>query len=231
MLPQPYFVSIYPFLNKHQLETKIMTRFLLPWFIVQFFTWLALFAMWIYTTPFVIKYIYPSGAEDIASSAAIKWVGICFALYSLLAALLAFTLPKIVARFSIAKVHSTALLFGSLGLLVIYFVKSPYTLLLGFAFIGIAWSSISNLPYVAVSNRAPENKMSFYMGVFNFSIVIPQITAAFLLSWLSATFFNGETKYIMLTGSGCMLVASTVCWFWVKGETQTDFDHNAEGEN
>lgn len=208
-----------------------MFRFLLPWFVVQFFTWLALFAMWIYTTPFVVTYIFPSSSEQSPAYAqAIKWVGICFAFYSLLAALLAFTLPRITARFSVGKVHAMALLFGSLGLLVIYFVKSPYTLLLGFGFIGIAWSSISNLPYVAVSNRSPEDKMSFYMGVFNFSIVIPQVTAAFLLSWLIATFFRGETKYTMLIGSGSMLIAAIICWIWIKGEAHAIVNDDVDDE-
>lgn len=201
-------------------ESKAMFRFLLPWFIVQFFTWLALFAMWIYTTPFVLKYVFPTnGAEEGAAySIGIKWVGICFALYSLLAAILAFALPKITARFAMARVHAFALFCGSIGLLVIFFVDNIYTLMLAFGFIGIAWSSISNLPYIAVSSRSPEKKMSFYMSIFNFSIVVPQVTAAFLLSWLTATFFHDDTKYTMLTGSGCMLVAAIISWFFITGE-------------
>ncbi len=186
-------------------------KHLLPLFIVQFFTWLGLFALWIYATPVITRYIFnTTDAESMAFKNGTVWVGICFAFYSTLAALLAFFIPVLLNKFSKEKLHAAALLIGGAGLLLIFFIKNKYGLLLSFTFIGIAWSSISNVPYSIIGGIAPENKMVTYFAVFNFSVVIPQVTAAFLLGYISDHFFRGETVYIMLVGGCSMLVAGLV---------------------
>lgn len=189
-------------------------KHLLPLFAVQFFTWLALFALWIYATPVITKYIFNSTDAD---SGAFKngtvWVGLCFAFYSTLAAFLAFTIPALIKKFSKEKLHAAALLVGSAGLLFIFFIKNKYLLFFSFAFIGIAWSSISNMPYSIIGSIAPESKMVAYFAVFNFSIVIPQVAAAFLLGYIYEHFFNGETIYIMLVGGCSMLLAGLIMLF------------------
>ena len=188
-----------------------IVKHLFPLFIVQFFTWIALFALWIYATPVITRYIFnTTNAESKAFENGTTWVGICFALYSTLAAFLAFAIPKMLKYISKEKLHAIALLAGSIGLLLIYFIKSQYLLLFSFAFIGIAWSSIGNITYSIVGDIAPEEKMTTYFAVFNFSVVIPQITAAFLLSFFVNHFFNGETKYAMLLGGCSMLVAGVI---------------------
>jgi maltose/moltooligosaccharide transporter len=184
---------------------------LLPLFIVQFFTWLALFALWIYTTPVITRYIFKStDAESPAFESGVTWVGICFAFYATFAALLAFYIPRLLKQISKEKLHAFALLAGAVGLFLIYFIKDQYLLFAAFAFIAIAWSSISNIPYSIVSSMAPENKMTTYFAVFNFSVVIPQITAAFLLSFINKHYFNGETISIMLVGAASMLLAGII---------------------
>ncbi len=183
-------------------------KHLLPLFVVQFFTWLALFALWIYATPVITKYIFnTTDAESGNFISGTAWVGICFAFYSTLAAFLAFGIPLFIKKISKEKLHAMALLIGGAGLLLIFFIKNKYLLFFSFAFIGIAWSSISNIPYSIISSIAPENKMVTYFAVFNFSVVIPQVTAAFLLGYISNHFFKGETVYIMLVGGGSMLMA------------------------
>jgi MFS family permease len=189
-------------------------KHLLPLFIVQFFTWLALFSLWIYATPVITKYIFnTTDAESNAFESGTTWVGICFAFYSTLAAILAFAIPRLTKKYSKYKIHATSLLVGSIGLLLIYTIKNQYLLLLSFAFIGIGWSSISNVPYSIISDIAPENKMTTYFAVFNFSIVIPQITAAFLLGFLTRHYYAGETNLTILTGGIAMLIASAIMFF------------------
>ncbi|MBS1756034.1 MAG: hypothetical protein JSU03_02020 [Bacteroidetes bacterium] len=191
-----------------------IAKHLLPLFIVQFFTWLGLFALWIYATPVITRYIF--GALDAQSSAfenGTAWVGICFALYSTLAALLVFIIPKVEKITGKEKLHAIALIAGAVGLLLIYFIKNKYMLFLSFAFIGIAWSSISTIPYSIVSSIAPEESMTNYFAVFNFSVVIPQVTAAFLFGYINHHFLNGNSIYIMPIGSFCMLIAGIVMFF------------------
>jgi MFS family permease len=189
-------------------------KHLLPLFIVQFFTWLALFALWIYATPVITRYVFKTtDAESAAFESGTTWVGICFAFYSTLAALLAFAIPKILKHISKSRLHAVALLFGSIGLLLLFTVKEKYFLFFSFSFIGIAWSSIGNIPYSIISSIAPQQKMATYFAVFNFSVVIPQVTAAFLLSYLNKKIFAGETLYIMLVGAISMFTGSIIMFF------------------
>lgn len=186
---------------------------LLPLFVVQFFTWTGLFALWIYATPVITRYVFhTTNAEDGAFENGTTWVGICFAFYSLLAAVLTFYIPAIQKKVSRKTIHAAALLAGSIGLLLLYFITEKYMLFVSFAFIGIAWSSISSVPYSMVSAVAPAEKMARYFAVFNFSVVIPQVTAAFLLGYLNKHFFHGETNRIMLAGSISMAIAGLIMY-------------------
>ena len=200
-------------------------KHLLPLFVVQFFTWLGLFSLWIYATPVITKYIFKTtDADSSAFESGTTWVGICFAFYSLLAATLAFYLPILQKKISIQKLHALALFAGSIGLMLMYFITNKYLLLGSFTFIGIAWSSISNIPYSIISNIAAEDKATSYFAVFNFSVVIPQVTAAFLLGYLNSHFFAGETVLIILSGGCSMLIAALV--MWILPVMQKDLSNN-----
>ncbi len=195
-------------------------KHLLPLFIVQFFTWLGLFALWIYATPVITKYVFnTSDADSAAFEKGTTWVGICFAFYSTLAAVLAFLIPGLIKRIGKNRLHGAALLIGSIGLLIIFFIKNQYLLLMSFAFIGIGWSSISNVPYTIVGSIAPEEKMAKYFMVFNFSVVVPQVTAAFLLGFLTRHYFKGETNFTILSGGISMFIASCIM-FCIKEKPQ-----------
>ncbi len=197
-------------------------RHLLPLFVVQFFTWLALFSLWIYATPVITRYVFQAtDTESVAFENGTIWVGICFAFYSLLAALLAFLLPTLLKHFSKQKLHALALFAGAIGLCSIYFFTNKYLLLISFMFIGIAWSSISTIPYSIISSIAPSHKMTIYFAVFNFSVVIPQITAAFLLGYLNKHFFKGETIFVIVAG-GCSMLIASVTMFFLKELTASE---------
>ena len=184
---------------------------MLPLFIVQFFTWLALFSLWIYATPVITKYFFnTSDATSEAFEKGTQWVGFCFAFYSLLAAMLAFYIPKLLSRISKYRLHAIALLAGSIGLISIYFIRSPYALFISFAFIGIAWSSIGNIPYLIIGEIAPEKEMGRYFAIFNFSIVIPQVFAAFLLGYITKEYYKGEMIYTLLTGAVSMFIGGII---------------------
>jgi MFS family permease len=203
-----------------------IVRHLLPLFIVQFFTWLALFALWIYATPVITRYVFnTTNAESGAFENGTTWVGICFAFYSTLAAFLVFMIPTLSKRVPKEKIHALALLAGAIGLSLIYFIKNRYLLFFSFAFIGIAWSSIGNIPYQIISSIAPEEKMTAYFAVFNFSVVIPQVMAAFLLAYANTQFFKGATINIMLLGGASMFLASA-CMFFVRFNANTPGEHH-----
>jgi len=177
--------------------------------VVQFFSWFALFSMWIYTTSAVTSHVY--GSTDTTSALyneGADWVGFCFAVYNGVAALVAFLLPVFAKRTSRIWTHVICLLLGAAGLLSILFIKDPNLLILSMVGIGIAWASILSMPYAILTGSLPSDKMGYYMGVFNFFIVLPQIVAASILGFLLSQFFGGEAVYAMVLGGASFILAA-----------------------
>jgi maltose/moltooligosaccharide transporter len=182
--------------------------------IVQFFSWFALFAMWIYTTSAVTAHIY--GTSDTTSELFNKgadWVGICFAVYNGVAAVVAFLLPVIAKRTSRKFTHMISLIAGGIGLLSIYFIKDPNLLLVSMVGVGLAWASILSMPYAILAGALPSHKMGTYMGIFNFFIVIPQILAASILGFLTRDLFGGHAIYALMLGGASMFIAAATVMF------------------
>ncbi len=191
-----------------------MPRTMIQLAFVQFFSWFALFAMWIYSTPAVTHHIY--GASDPTSTLYNKganWVGILFAVYNGFAALTAFLLPWIAKRTSRKTVHMISLISGGIGLVSFYFIKDPNLLLISELGIGLAWASILSMPYAILAGSLPSDKMGVYMGIFNFFIVIPQITAAAILGFLVRHLMGNEAIYALLAGGVSMFIAALLVIF------------------
>src|SRR5690606_23829305 len=131
---------------------------------------------------------------------AADWVSLMFAFYSLVCAVAAFVLPKIAARTGNRQAHLLALTLGGLGLISIWFATDRMQLMLAMTGVGIAWASILSVPYTLLSNALPPARMGYYMGVFNFFIVIPQIVAGTILGFVLKTFFNSEPIYALIIG-------------------------------
>ncbi|HFX17844.1 MAG TPA: MFS transporter [Flavobacteriales bacterium] len=176
---------------------------------VQFFTWFALFSMWIYTTQAVTHHIYH--ATDTTSklyNEGADWVGVLFTVYNGVAALVAFLLPVIAKKTSRRFTHFLALILGGLGLLSFYFITNPYLLLISMIGVGVAWASILSMPYAMLSSALPPEKMGYFMGVFNFFIVIPQLIAATILGFLVSKFFHNDPVYALVVGGLSMFLAA-----------------------
>ena len=185
-----------------------MPRTMMQLAVVQFFTWLAFFSMWIYTTAGVAQNVY--GTTDTTSKAfqdAGDWVGVMFMVYNGVSALAAFLLPLLAARIGRRFTHMICLILGGIGLISIFFVKDNHMLLYSMALVGLGWASTLTMPYAILAGALPANKMGFYMGVFNFFIVIPQILAAAILGFFVKHVFNDESIYALLVGGICMIIA------------------------
>ncbi|MBI1931209.1 MAG: MFS transporter [Ignavibacteriales bacterium] len=175
---------------------------------VQFFSWFALFAMWIYTTPAVTRHIF--GAEDASSELYNKgadWVGVLMAVYNGFAAVMAFAIMWMAKKTSRKMVHMISLIIGGLSLSSFYIIKDPNLLLLSELGIGLAWASILAMPYAILTGSLPAEKMGVYMGIFNFFIVIPQITAAAILGFFVKSLFDNHAIYALILGGISMIIA------------------------
>lgn len=181
---------------------------------VQFFSWFALFCMWIYTTPAVTKHLYHTvDTESIAYNEGADWVGVLFAVYNGVAAVTAFILPVLAKRFSRKFAHSLSLTLTGLAFISFLFIPSPGLLLIPMIFIGLGWASILSMPYAILSGALPQEKMGVYMGIFNFFIVIPQIVAATLIGFTVKSFFGDDPIYALVVGGVSMIIAATLTMF------------------
>ena len=176
--------------------------------VVQFFSWLALFSMWIYSTPAITSHIYhTTDATSKIYNEGADWVGICFAVYNGVSALAALFLPTIARATSRRFTHMLCLTAGGLGLISVYFIHDPKLLLLSMVGVGVAWASILSVPYAMLAGALPGNKMGYYMGVFNFFIVIPQVVAGLILGFFTTHFFHGESVLTLVLGGVSMIIS------------------------
>jgi maltose/moltooligosaccharide transporter len=199
--PNGFFGSI---MRDLEMMPRTMRR-LVP---VQFFSWLALFAMWIYTTAAVTSVQF--GATDPHSeayNAGANWVDLLFATYNGFAAVAAAIIPLMVRKLGIRWTHLVNLWLGAGALASFLLIRNHHWLLLSMLGVGFAWASILSLPYALLSDSVPADKMGVYMGIFNFFIVIPQLVAASVLGVVLKTLFGDEPVYALALGGASFLLA------------------------
>lgn len=184
--------------------------------VVQFFSWLAFYAMWIYTTPAITQHVYGTtdSSSDLYNQGA-NWVGVLFAVYNAVSAVSAFLLPVIARQIGRKATHTIALILGGLSFISLYFIKDSMLLLIPMIGVGFAWGSILSMPYAILTGSLPAAKMGTYMGIFNFFIVIPQILAASILGTITRDLFHGQVILTMVL-AGCSLVVGGLSVFFVQ---------------
>jgi maltose/moltooligosaccharide transporter len=183
--------------------------------IVQFFSWFALFLMWVYTTRAIANQVWGAEALDpksIGFNEAGDWTGVLFAFYSAVAALFSLLIPTIAKSIGRKKTYSFSLLLGGIGLASMYFVHDKNILLLSISGVGLAWAAILAMPYAMLSGSLPAHKMGVYMGLFNATITIPQIAAGLLGSTIIALFGGFPMAIIVIAGVS-MLIAGLAVFF------------------
>ncbi len=201
------FTSVFNDLNSMPITMKQLA-------VVQFFSWFALFAMWIYTTSAVTAHVY--GTSDATSelyNTGADWVGVLFGVYNGFAAVFAFLLIYLAKISSRKMTHAISLVVGGISLISIFYITDPNMLIIPFVGVGLAWASILAMPYAMLTGSLPSNKMGVYMGIFNFFIVIPQILAASILGFLVKRFFAEEAIYALVLGGISMFIAAISVYF------------------
>ena len=183
--------------------------------IVQFFSWFALFSMWIYMTPAVTSHMYHTAdTTSVAYNEGANLVSGMFGWYNLFAAAFGLILLPFLAKLTNRKItHSIALIVGGVGLASLMILDNPQHMIFSMIGIGLAWASILAMPYAILTGSLPAHKMGIYMGIFNFFIVIPQILAATILGFMVKSLFGGDSIYALLTGGISMVVAAVLILF------------------
>lgn len=185
--------------------------------IVQFFSWFALFMMWVYATPGIAQNVWKTVAGDgtsVGFNEAGNWVGVIFAGYSLFGALFSMVMARLANRLGRKTVYMLSLLAGGAGLISMVFIHNQYGLIFSMVGVGIAWAAILAMPYAILSAALPADKMGVYMGIFNATITIPQIAAG-LLGSVVLTLVGGQAIF-MLGVAGLSMVAAAISVVFVK---------------
>lgn len=179
--------------------------------LVQFFSWFALFLMWVFTTPAIAEHIYAMKSGDTTSvgyADAANWVGVLFGIYNAVSAIYALFLPRIARRIGQKSTHALSLLAGGAALSSIYFINDPTVLIISMIGVGIAWGSILAMPYAILSDSLPAKKMGVYMGLFNFFITFPQIVSGVTGGYLVKYAFGGQAVFALVAAGVLMILAA-----------------------
>ncbi len=182
--------------------------------VVQLSTWFGLFCMWLFFGLATAKHVF--GAVDTKSKLfdeGAAWGGVCFTVYSIVTFIVSFMLPWLAARTSRKFVHTMSLLCGAIGLMSVWFIHDKYVLLLSMVGVGIAWASILSMPYAMLSGSLPPDRMGVYMGIFNFFIVIPEITAALTFKPIVKYIFNNSEVAVVVMGGAFLAIAALLTQF------------------
>jgi maltose/moltooligosaccharide transporter len=184
--------------------------------LVQFFTWLGLFCMWLHFSNAVPIVFGTNDTRSPLFKAGAEWAGVCYAAKDFVTFLAAFGLMAIATRMDRRKIHAVCLTLGAIGLLSIGFIhgEEQKSLLLGaLALGGIAWASILSMPYAILAGSLPARRMGVYMGIFNFFIVLPEIIAALTFGPAVKHLLGGNLVYAVMAGGVFMLLAALLVSF------------------
>jgi maltose/moltooligosaccharide transporter len=176
--------------------------------VVQFFTWIGMFAMWVYFSPAVAKNIFHATAGTPEMEAAGAWSGFCFAAYNAVCFGFSFVLLWATKHLSPKLLHVCCLAIGGLGLATVPLATDKHQLLIAMTAVGIAWSSILSMPYAMLAPALPKEKVGVMMGMFNLFIVLPQIAASSLLGGLLKYFLHNEPMNALVVGGASMGLAA-----------------------
>ncbi len=191
--------------------------------LVQFFSWFALFSMWVFTTSAVTTHVYGLDTQDHSSityQEAGNWVGIIFGVYNGVSAIYALALPFIAAKLGRKTTHAISLCAGGIGLISVYFIHDPNLLILSMVGVGIAWASILAMPYAILAGAIPSHKMGIYMGVFNFFITLPQIINGVIGGPIVKYFYHSQAIYAIVM-AGLFLFIAAFCVRFVEDRDDT----------
>ena len=190
--------------------------------LVQFFSWFALFSMWVFTTDAVATHVYGltgEYAKTVAYNEAGNKVSSAFGVYNGVAMFYALLLPAIARRIGRKATHAFSLMAGGVGLISIFFIKDPAMLKFSMIGVGLAWASILAMPYVILSGSIPAGKLGIYMGIFNFFITLPQIVNGLFGGWIVHHLYAGQPIFaIVLAGFFLFCAAISVLFVYDAGD-------------
>ncbi len=204
------------FLGEILIALREMPRAMKQLALVQFFTWLGLFCMWLHFSNAVPVLFGSSDPTTETFKRGVEWAGVCSAVKDGVTFVAAFALMALSRKVARRRIHGICLALGGLGLLAVGFIQGEEHknfLLIALALGGVAWASILSMPYAILGGVLPAARMGVYMGIFNFFIVLPEIIAALTFGPLVKNFLGGNLVHAVMAGGVFMLIAAALAQF------------------
>ena len=177
--------------------------------VTQFFSWAALFLMWTYLKPAITGVVTDHATGAVLSDGATQtWVGVLNGTYPIPACIAALFLGRIAARWGNKTVYAACLLLGAAGFAGLCLLHDQYALMLPMVGIGIAWAGILAMPYAILSRAVEARHMGVYMGIFNFTITIPQIVIGLTGGAIVKYCFDSSAVWMLALAALFMLLAA-----------------------
>ena len=177
--------------------------------VTQFFSWAALFLMWTYLKPAITGVVTDHATGAVLSDGATQtWVGVLNGTYPIPACIAALFLGRIAARWGNKPVYAACLLLGAAGFAGLCLLHDQYALMLPMVGIGIAWAGILAMPYAILSRAVEARHMGVYMGIFNFTITIPQIVIGLTGGAIVKYCFDSSAVWMLALAALFMLLAA-----------------------
>lgn len=185
--------------------------------VTQFFSWAALFLMWTYLKPAITGVVTDHATGELLSTGATQtWVGVLNGIYPVPACIAALFLGRVAARWGNRPVYVVTLLCGAAGFAGLWMLRDQYALMVPMIGIGIAWAGILAMPYAILSRSVEPRHMGVYMGIFNFTVVIPQIVIGLTGGAIVTLCFAGDARSMLLLAAAFMLLAALLAAWTAK---------------
>ncbi len=183
------------------------------------FSWLGVQSMFVYTYGFIQSHIIPAGtAQAVSDAQSGQIIAYSFAVLNTVGFLLpALVLAPLAKRIGRVTTQAACIAIMAAGYFMIAsFARTPMMLYALMAVVGIGWSAIVSLPFAIMSDKVDKSRMGFFMGVFNLSVVLPQLMSTGV-GYVLKSAANNSLLYVICGGS---LAISAALWCLVK-DTQT----------
>ena len=194
-------------------------RVMLQLGVVQFFSWAALFLMWTYLKPAITGVVTDHATGAVLGDGATQtWVGVLNGTYPIPACIASLFIGSIAARYGNKTIYAVSLLLGAVGFAGLCLLHDQYALMLPMIGIGIAWAAILAMPYAILSRAVEPRRMGVYMGIFNFTITVPQIAIGLTGGLIVKYLFASDASAMIALAGVFMLLAAVAVGFVKDGK-------------
>ncbi|MEO1437200.1 MAG: MFS transporter [Bacteroidota bacterium] len=185
-------------------------------------TWLGVQSMFVYTYAY-IQNVLPNMTDDSTGFT----IDISFLILNLVGFLLpVLALEPMTKRIGRVRTHTICIAIMALSYAGIAMVgKTVGSLYVLMAFVGIGWAATVSLVFAIMSVRIDQSRMGLYMGIFNLSVVLPQLVASLQVGKIVEASADKSMIYWICAGS---LGISALLWIFVR-ESETQLEPAAGG--